>query len=356
MRHTFISLLAIACVVGCGNPNKDDDDDDAWEDEEAGSNEWGAPGGGAAGSGSNQGGNPNTDTGTTTGCSDDADTCTNADTDTDDDSDDSRLGDFINVTERHTGDISCFEGSLVTESTASGCIERRTLAGQVLDFQEDAPVDEATVEFFWSNDIDGAADDVLTADANGNFTVAANTCEPFTYRVNTDPVLGTTKTTIDTHEVLPHKGAIDPISHTISSVSSVTYALIPTLLGISPDVSSGQVVGAIYDCDGDRIEGAQVVITDERGNIPESMMARYFVDEFPNRSQPHTSDDGLWMLLNVPPGNWVVNGYVADGLGGHALIGKAPVTVLPDSIIIASVFTGIANGVRFPPECKTTCS
>ena len=77
--------------------------------------------------------------------------------------------DFINVTEEPIGNIDCFTGSLGTETPAENCIAQRSMAGQVLDFQEDDPVDEAQVEFFWADAIFGAPDEVVTADANGNF-------------------------------------------------------------------------------------------------------------------------------------------------------------------------------------------
>ena len=173
--------------------------------------------------------------------------------------------DFINVTDAHIGNIECFTGSLTTEEPAENCVAQRSMAGQVLDFQEDDPVDEATVEFFWADAIFGAPDEVVTADANGSFNVEMNTCEPYTYRVTTDPVLDATKTTIESHDVLPNKGAINPVSHEVNSVSSVTYALIPTLLGVSPDVTKGIVAGRAYDCDGNNIEGLQVVIDDGNG-------------------------------------------------------------------------------------------
>ena len=55
--------------------------------------------------------------------------------------------------------------------------------------------------------------------------VEINTCEPYTYRSQPIYVLDATKTTIESHDVMPNKGAINPVSHDVNSVSSVTYAL-----------------------------------------------------------------------------------------------------------------------------------
>ena len=264
--------------------------------------------------------------------------------------------DFINVTDEPVGDLSCLTGTLGTEAAAAGCIAQRSMAGLVLDFQDDYPVDEATVELFFEDGIFGVADDTVTTDANGVFNAEVNTCEAFTYRVTTDPVLDATKVTIESHDVMPHKGAINPVSHEMNSVSSTTYALIPTLLGVSPDVEKGIVAGRAYDCAGENLEGLQVMIEGASGNIPESVVAKYFRDDFPNRNQPYTSDDGLWILMDVPTGDWFVKGYVADGLGGHTLVAQTELKVLADSINISSIYSGIEDGVKMPDDCLTACN
>jgi hypothetical protein len=263
--------------------------------------------------------------------------------------------DFISVTDEPTGDLSCFTGSLGTEAPAAGCVAQRSMAGEVLDFQEDDPVDEAQVEFFFEDGIFGPADTTVTSDANGFFNVEADTCSPFTYRISTDPVLDATKVTIESHDVLPNKGAINPVSHELQSVSSTTYALIPTLLGVSPDVDKGIVAGRAYDCAGGNLQGLQVMIEDASGNIPSDVVAKYFIDDFPNRNQPYTSEDGLWILMDVPTGDWIVKGYVADGLGGHTMIARTELKVLADSINISSIYAGISDGVKMPEDCLSPC-
>ena len=217
-------------------------------------------------------------------------------------------------------------------------------------------MDEAKVELFLADGIFGAPDHTLTSDPMGLISVGMNTCEPFTYRASTDPLLDATKVTIESHDVMPHKGAINPVSHELNSVSSTTYALIPTLLGVSPDVEKGIVAGRAYDCAGENLEGLQVMIEGASGNIPESVVAKYFRDDFPNRNQPYTSDDGLWILMDVPTGDWFVKGYVADGLGGHTLVAQTELKVLADSINISSIYAGVEDGVKMPDDCLTACN
>ena len=265
------------------------------------------------------------------------------------------IDDFITVTDEPVGDLSCFTGTLTTETAADGCVAQRSMYGEVLDFQEDDPVDEATVEFFFEDGIFGPPDTVVTTDANGMFNIEINTCDPYTYRITTDPVLDMTKTTIESHDVVPNQGIVNP-SHELQSVSSTTYALIPTLLGVSPKVDKGIVAGRAYDCAGNNLQGLQVMIEDSSGSIPDDVVAKYFIDDFPNRNQPYTSEDGLWILMDVPVGDWVVKGYVADGLGGHTLVARTELKVLADSINISSIYAGIEDGVKMPPECLTACN
>jgi hypothetical protein len=60
--------------------------------------------------------------------------------------------------------------------------------------------------------------------------------------------------------------------------------------------------------------------------------------------------------LDVPVGNWVVSGYVAEGLGGHSLVAQTELEVIADSINISSIYTGIEGGVKMPADCLTACN
>jgi hypothetical protein len=214
------------------------------------------------------------------------------------------------------------------------------------------------VELFLSDGIFGAPDYTLTADPAGLVSAGLDTCVPFTSRVSTDPLLDMTKTTVEAHGVMAF-APVPTVTHELNSVSSTTYALIPSLLGVSPDPAKGIVAGSVYGCDDDPIEGAQVIITDSDGNIPEEVLVRYFVDDFPNRNQPHTSPDGLWVLMDVPVGTWNIEGYVFNNDGSEQPYTRIAATVLEvyaDSINISSLFTGISDGVKMPSTCLEGCA
>ena len=258
---------------------------------------------------------------------------------------------FIYVETTPTGDMTCFaegySGTWATQTVAADVSQVSSLTGAVIDFESDEPVEEATVELFYGNTVYGAPDQVYTSDGSGNFSGEVPVCTPYSYRVSTDPDIGLTKVTIESSQI---EGASSTSSE-YNSVSLDTYNVIPALLGISPDIDKGIVAGTAYDCEGNALEFAQVVVTDTEGNIPESQVVRYFVENFPSRTQEWTSEDGLFIAINIPEGDWLVNMYVSDGAGGHLLMAQSPVKVFADSINISSAYTSFGDGVRYPDSC-----
>lgn len=269
------------------------------------------------------------------------------------------LSDFIYVTEAATGDDSCFAGeagvlgsdiafsSWNTQDVNIDLVATISLDAEVIDFESDDPVEEATVDIFWSNTVSGVSDSSDISAEDGSVSIEAESCSPFSYRVYTDPALEETKVTIEANTVeSPSATTTD-----LNSVSSATYRVITALMGISPDDDKGLVAGTMYDCNEDPIRGAQVVVRDVDGNIPESLVVKYFVDDFPNRNQEWTSEDGLWLAVNVPEGTWYVDAYVSDGAGGHTVKGSVIIEVSADSINISNIHTGFGDGIKYPEAC-----
>ena len=123
-----------------------------------------------------------------------------------------------------------------------------------------------------------------------------------------------------------------------------------SLLGVTPDSDKGIIAGTAFDCNEEKIEGAQVVVRDDDGNIPETLIVKYFVDEWPNRYQEWTSADGLWVALQIPEGHYYVEmwGLVSGEL---ALPGKTELSIFTDSINISNIYSGIETGVKYPDSC-----
>jgi hypothetical protein len=262
--------------------------------------------------------------------------------------------DFINVTDAPVGDFTGYEtgfegaGSWWT-SVATASTDAIPLSGEVVDFESDDAVSDADVEVWWSDAVSGAPDSHSSSDGDGNVgDLEVPACTAVTYKVSTDAALGETKPTYEAHAVYQGTSAT---GEEFNSVSTTTYQIIPSLLGVSPDPDKGLIAGTAYDINEDKIEGAQVVVHDGSGNIPGSLSVKYFVDDFPNRNQPYTSPDGLWVAVNIPPGTWTVEMYVADGAGGHLLLGATEVSVFADSINISNIYTGYGDGVKLPAAC-----
>ncbi len=199
-----------------------------------------------------------------------------------------------------------------------------------------------------------AADQSATSDVTGRLTFDETipTCTPFTYRVSTDPARDETVVTIDAHQVYAPSTSTD---EEFQSVSTATYAIIPSLLGVTIDDTKGSVAGTAYDCNGNPIQGAQVIVKDADGNYPESQVVRYFENEFPVRNRTTTSEDGLWVLLNVPPGRSLeVELYGVMETGEPQLLATSVVDVFPDSLNISSTTTGDSDGVVYPSDCVAT--
>ena len=277
-----------------------------------------------------------------------------AQTDTGETTEVSMFDSIVYVETVPTGDMACFaEGysdAWVEQSVAADAMTDISIAGAVIDFETDEPVADASIEVYYSNTVYGAPDQSYTSDGAGNFSGTVPSCTPYAYRVSTDPDLGATKVTIEASQI----DGLTATGSEYNSVSIDTYNVIPALLGISPDIDKGIVAGTAYDCAGEPLEFAQIVVTDADGNIPESEVVRYFVDSFPSRLQEWTSEDGLFVVVNIPEGDWTVHMYVADGNGGHLLMAQSPVKVFADSINISSVYTSFGDGVRYPESCLAT--
>ena len=265
--------------------------------------------------------------------------------------DENGIATFLYVEETPVGDMSCFaEGyqeQWVMQTPIEDISSDISVNATAVDFETDEPVPDATIELYSANTVYGAPDGTYTSDGAGALTATVPTCSPYSYRVSTDPDIGLTKVTIKANQI---EGA-DASTAEFTSVSLDTYNVIPALLGVSPDIDKGIVAGTAYDCAGEKLEFSQIIVTDADGNIPDSLVVRYFIDDFPSRLQEWTSEDGLFVAINVPEGDWFVKMYVSDGAGGHVQMAESPVKVFADSINISSVYTSLGDGIAYPSNC-----
>jgi len=273
---------------------------------------------------------------------------------------------FISPTIEATGGgLACFTPGDDWENTAwltqdvdPSFVGTAAVSATVTDFETEDPVESPTVDLWYGDSVSGTPDVSVTGDAGGLLTIDAPTCQPHTYRVNTDPNIVESKTTYKAHNLLgPDDGAL---TGSYTSVSDITYRLIPTILGVSVDPDKAIIAGTMYGCgrnpalpsedDTEKVEGVQVIVYDANGNIPPDMQINYFTERFPDRFQEHTSADGLWVASNVPPGRLRAEAWGLVG-GELTLLGASIIDSEADSINIANIFAGYANGVKYPDSC-----
>lgn len=294
--------------------------------------------------------------------------------DNDDGDDTTDPGDF-DTTETVTGDWACKDGTAqVPAAGASGALD-----GTVEDFQDEDPVAAARVQIWPGNDPADADATVWElespfTDGDGQFQVPEgiiSACSPFAARVWTefDPQL-----TYQTYQVGIIVAGEAPFSATFNSVSYATYNLLPLTVGVEPQPGKGIAAGRMTDCNGDPIANAEAsvgVVDWDSGSItaPEGEYAmRYFVDEDPNGSQTHISDDGLFGAMNVSPGQslslitWGIpqdEGHCETTTAGDiiwnsdnsalCLLAYSTINVQPDSVNIANV-----QLKPYPDSCTPT--
>ena len=258
---------------------------------------------------------------------------------------------YINVKTAPVGDLTCYAGSWLPAPTiCSGCTADVTLNGTVQDFQEETPVAQADVEFYFSDSISSAADATLKADASGLFNLPVPACTPLGYKTSTPVEWDQTKDTYEVHQIWDYD-ASGAISETVNSVSVATSKIIPAMLGVDWDTTTGIIAGTAFDCNEDPIDNAQVVVKSMDGVVQNASIF-YFKDSFPNQTELDTSPDGLWVAVNVPVGTWSVEMYVwDDATSTQKLIGSTNLEVKANSVNISNIYTGHNDGIRYPNAC-----
>lgn len=262
--------------------------------------------------------------------------------------------DFVNVSTVYVGDAACYDGvAWNTQTAGAGCTADIAISGTVSDFQTDENVEGASVDFWSNDDINTASSLSIETDSNGDGVATLPSCTPIGYMTSTPPEWQDTVNTYEVHQVYEWD-ASGATSDTWNSVSVATSKLIPSLLGLEWTPGTSLIAGTAYDCGGEPIQHAQVYIHDADGNIPADISIRYFDNSLPNSDQPDTNDDGLWSAVNIPPGEWTVEMWVYNG-SELQLLGATNLTMVPDSVVISNIYTGIEDGVYLPASCVETC-
>jgi hypothetical protein len=282
------------------------------------------------------------------------------DTDTVDTVDDGtvELEEVITVTEVSPGDLTCAGGDPATwaaPAIGAGCVEPVPLQGTIEDFQSGDAVEGMQVEIFLGDDPDAAADFTATSDASGTVTGGdIPTCTPFSSRATNgaDP---DAPPALQMHWSEAHTS---PMNAFFNSVDSGTLSLMSALLGVTADSNLGFSAGTIYGCDADRtpLAGAQVVLRSADGTYPSGQNIHYFIEDFPAREETQTSADGLFLIVNVPPGAYTIEAWaVASAGAAPSLIASTTTRLYAGSLTVTDMYAGDADGVVLPSSCYAEC-
>jgi hypothetical protein len=219
------------------------------------------------------------------------------------------------------------------------------------DFETDALVEGAMIDLFLDNIVDDTPDGTIgPTNASGEFAGVADLPArgKIAYRVHAGALPGgDVRQTIEYDVEIPEA---DGGRVRMLSVADSTYTLIVSILGIIPDADHGIIAGEFQDCaaSAQSVEGIVVRMLNAAGDDCHELnqrecYSRYFVDSFPSRpeNQAYSSADGLYGLVQVPPGEWMLE--VRGRLTGAStefpfdLLGRKQVRCNADSITIVDV-------------------
>jgi len=289
--------------------------------------------------------------------------------------DDDTAGDddpgVFDTTDTVTGDWTC-KGA--HDEAPVAVANDQVFNGLVEDFQDDVPVAAARVQLWTGNDPSGTPSWVLESPftgADGTFEVEAGIisgCSAFAARVWTEFEPQETYQTYQSGIVVAGE---PPYSQTFNSVAYSTYQLLPLTVGVEPEPGKAIAAGRMTDCNGDNIANAEASVgtidwsTGAVTRPADGYQMRYFLDEDPDGSQTHISEDGLFGAMNVPPGQsyslvtWGIpqdeahcettdGGAViwSDENSALCMLAYSTLYVQPDSVNIANV-----ELKPYPDEC-----
>lgn len=270
---------------------------------------------------------------------------------------------WVFVDQPWVGDTTCFDGTNwgLGQVVDPSCIGPITLNGVVEDFQSGDPVPDCDLAIWDDDDIGGSPTATTQTDASGSFSVAIQSCSPMAYRSSTPPEWEQTKDTYEVHKTYGWEAG-GTTSDIWNSVSDATSRLIPSLIGVEWDTSTAVIAGTAYDCNQDGLANVQVYVHDGAGNEPvhtddNPFGIYYFSDsDLPtsNASQPWTNENGLWVAINIPVGDWVVEVWGWDGTQ-HVKLGATTLNIQAGSVNISNIFIGIEDGIWYPPSCLSAC-
>ncbi len=257
---------------------------------------------------------------------------------------------FLREGDPSAADLDCVSDALTHDALDETCVADVTIAGTLVDHESSDPVADVELVVFWDNDPSAEIDVTVTSAADGALSVEARVCAPFAYR--TDRGTDEARVTTGQHVIV---APADPTVFSFRSVREGTVSLITTLLQQDIKDGTGIVFGKAAGCDGDSaVDRVQVLVRDADCKVPADFAAGYTTNRVPDVFLASTSAEGFFFAMNVPPGDWILEGYVPDG-DSFRLVAQSPVTVAADEVTLADLAMGRDDGLVVPSACRSGC-
>ncbi len=215
------------------------------------------------------------------------------------------------------------------------------------DFQTLGPVSGAAVSFFTStsNTVGTSSPDITaTAGQNGITTATLPTGIPFVAKGSSTGY----KDTYQFGDLLAGNDAGHFLP--VLLISDFTVGLLSSFASVKPDWTNGAVAGEVVDCSGNAIQNAIVSLVDAKTGITVTTSLVYFTysstfkADIPDSSLTSTSDNGIFLSINTPPGDYYL---VAQGVlpGGNAIVvlGESYVESVANSVSIANILPPVTK-------------
>lgn len=208
------------------------------------------------------------------------------------------------------------------------------------DFQNQTPVAGATISFYTStnNTVGTASADItLTSASNGLTLATLPTGTPFVAEGSTSAYIPT----FQFGDILSANNANNLFP--VLLVSNSTVSLIGGLAGASVDPTKGSIAGTVWDCSENPIENATVYLIDAATGITVPASTTYFIlagtTDIPSPTQLLTSSDGLFLIMNVPPGTYyaVATGVLSASDTTTTVLGESYVESIPGALSIVNI-------------------
>ena len=251
------------------------------------------------------------------------------------------------------GDVSCWTpGEEVADNVDARCQADVAVEVQVTDYQDQVPVPGAAVTLYAGDSLEGEASDV-TMDDDGIVTESVLLCTPTTYRATrSEGALPTT----GVHEVYSPE---EPVEAHFQSISEGSRSLLELTFQRDIAPGNGAVAGRALGCGGEPLENAQVIVRDAECHVSTDGYTGYFTNQLPDVFRTATSADGVFAVLNVPPGDYTVEMFApVPGRAGedpqpHVLAAAATLTLEADGATIVDVQLGHTDGLFYPAACSS---